>query len=173
MHKLRFTIGGVVAAVILALAPAAAQASTPGQAGAGTAASSASSLRLASGQSTSSAAASLPGGVKANARAAGDTYAKGYAEVCNDIHCSGWSTTVYYAVTWNGVDVWINGYPSCYEHGTSITWCGYGDNGQKVIGIGDNFGTSGQWHVRIYVYGDGGGCDFTTTLGVFVAEGCA
>jgi hypothetical protein len=156
MHKLRLTIGGVVAAAALALAPAIAQASTVNHTGGGTAASTASSLKLSSGQT---------------ARPAGDTYGKGYARVCNDTLCSKWQVEISYDVTFNGTNVWINGKPTCTEDGTKITWCGYGDNGQKTIGIGADFGNSGQFEARAYVNGNGT-CSVSSDLGVAVYVTC-
>jgi hypothetical protein len=192
MRRLSLIIGGLVAAAVLA--PAAAQASPTSHATAGTVAGATRAAPAASmaapsvrrverlggrtayarsGQRLASGAVRrLLGKANPRAEAATDTYAKGWAVACNDIDCTKWATEVDYAVTWNGTNVWINGYPSCYKKGTSITWCGYGDNGQKIIGIGDNFGTSGQWHLRIYVDGNGS-CSMDTTLGVIEGFVCA
>lgn len=118
------------------------------------------------------AQASPAGPVAASsAQPAADTYASGSVELCNNSSCSKWTVEIVFAITYNGNNVWINGWPKCYQYGTQIAHCGYTNNGQPILDVSVDFGPGYSDTFAIWV-GASGQCAYFPSLGVIVKPHC-
>jgi hypothetical protein len=105
------------------------------------------------------------------ARTAANTYDHGYVELCNNASCSAWTVEIVYTVTYNGNNVWVNGWPKCYQYGTQIDDCTYWDNGQPSLVLSVNFGTHYLHNFQVTVDADGY-CNGEGDIGVIAKESC-
>ena len=166
MRPIRTAIMGAFVIMATALVPGVAQASPAGPV---TATPATTVAHLQNGQtvyvrsSTQSAASS--------AQPAANTYSSGSVTLCNNSSCSAWTVEIVFAVTYNGNNVWINGWPKCYQYGTQIAHCGYSGNGQQILTVSVDFGPGYGDSFSILV-GGSGQCAYFKDLGVIVKPHC-
>ncbi|MGH3156217.1 MAG: hypothetical protein ACRDNF_06545 [Streptosporangiaceae bacterium] len=162
MRRLSLTIAGLAAVAGLALAPAAAQASTSGHARAGMVTTSvktvARKLELGgktcaalrhdlrnpsascAGHETMHLTANRPAGAGPDS----STFYKGYAEICGGTPggpCKSWWVDLHVQFTTSGDQAWVNGFSSswCTAGGTPLDSCGYSGNGTDLLIMGATF----------------------------------
>ncbi len=114
-------------------------------------------------------ASTLP--AAASAQPAAHAYSSGSVELCNNSACSKWTVEIVFAVTYNGSNVWVNGWPKCYQYGTQIAHCGYLNNGQPILDVYVDFGPgySDTFDIKV---GPSGQCAYFEDLGVIVKPHC-